>query len=62
MLCLSAKENETITAGELTIQVCRIGRNQVRLGFSGPREIPVVRFDAKVREPKQAASAVEAAA
>ena len=53
MLVLTAKEGEKIRAGDLVVTVCHSQNGKVHLGFDGPREVPVVRENAKRREPKE---------
>jgi carbon storage regulator CsrA len=44
VLVLTRKSGEEIRIGELmTITVLEMGRNRVKLGFSGPSQVPVVR-------------------
>ena len=47
MLCLSSKAGQSIGVGAVVVTVLEIRGGRVRLGFSGPREIPVVRANAK---------------
>jgi carbon storage regulator CsrA len=44
VLVLTRKSGEEIRIGELmTVTVLEMGRNRVKLGFSGPSQVPVVR-------------------
>lgn len=44
MLVLTRKLGEVIRIGEeVTVTVLATGRNRVKLGFSGPPEVPVAR-------------------
>ena len=44
MLCLSRREGESVFIGEdVKVTVQLIKGNQVRLGFTAPREIPIFR-------------------
>ena len=55
MLVLTRKLNQTIQIGDdITIMVVSIFPDKVRLGITAPPEIPIVRDDAIVREPKDA--------
>ena len=46
MLVLSRKENEAIRIGDdIEIYVASIEGNRVRLGFSAPREVSIVRSE-----------------
>lgn len=46
MLVLSRKENEAIRIGDdIEISVISIEGNRVRLGFSAPREVSIVRSE-----------------
>lgn len=52
MLVLSRKVDETITIGnDVKVTVVRIEGDKVRLGFEAPRDIPIVRDDAKQTQP-----------
>lgn len=44
MLVLTRKENESIVIGaDVEIRIARINRNQVRVGVTAPKYIPVYR-------------------
>lgn len=53
MLVLSREPGETIQIGEITITVCRIGPNTVRLGIEAPREMNIARGEL-IAQPTQA--------
>ena len=62
MLILTRKAGEAIRIGELvTVTVLATGRNRVRLGFSGPNQVPVVRGELTGTVAPRSASAVPAA-
>jgi carbon storage regulator CsrA len=52
MLVLSLRVGQSVGVGNVQVRVeeCRAG--QVRLSFQGPREVPIVREAAKVKEAK----------
>lgn len=53
MLALSRKANQTITIGEnIHITIVEIKGNQVKIGISAPRNIPIVRDDAVKKSPR----------
>ena len=56
MLVLSRRTNERIQiigpGGLTTLVIVGIQRDKVRLGFEAPREIEIVRDNAKRREPR----------
>lgn len=53
MLTISRSENQSIKIGDnITIYVTRAGNNEVKLMIDAPREIPVMRDNAKLRRPK----------
>ena len=43
MLVLSRKEGERIIVGEIELTVLELRKDRVKLGFSGPREVPIHR-------------------
>lgn len=46
MLVLSRRANEKILIGDaIVVSVVRVEGNQVRLGISAPREVPVLRSE-----------------
>lgn len=48
MLVLSRKENEKFTIGDdIEITVVRVGRGTVRIGVNAPRDMRILRDDAK---------------
>lgn len=52
MLVLSRKVGEVCVIGDnISITVLRVTGNQVRLGISAPKEIPVYRKEAQNRRP-----------
>ena len=53
MLVLGCKRGEKIGVGELTVTFLGHQGGGIRLGFEGPREVPVRRERAKAKEPKQ---------
>jgi len=60
MLVLSRKRNEVIRIGDdITITVCAILRDKVRIGIDAPAEVPVHRsevYDSIKRQASQAPS------
>ena len=53
MLVLTREVNESVTiGGNITVKVLSIHEHQVRLGFEAPKDIEIMRDEAKVREPK----------
>ena len=51
MLVLSRKVGEEIAIGEnVTVEVVRIGRGNVRLGITAPRRVPIRRPKSNGRE------------
>ncbi|OHB55654.1 MAG: carbon storage regulator [Planctomycetes bacterium GWF2_42_9] len=52
MLVLTRKANESIRIGnDIEIEVVRIQGNQIRLGITAPKGIPIVRDDCKKNIP-----------
>lgn len=52
MLVLTRKVNERITIGKgIEITIIRVAGNRVRLGFTAPAEVGIVRHDAKQQAP-----------
>lgn len=46
MLVLTRKLREQIFIGDdITITICRLGNNQVRLGIEAPSHVPIVRSE-----------------
>ena len=60
MLILSRRLGEKVVIGpDITVEVVSIRGSQVKLGFSGPKDVPVYRqevFDRKQREAAEAAN------
>ena len=53
MLVLSRRKGEKIQIGEnIFVTVTRIRDGNVSIGIEAPKEIPILRDDAKVRSPK----------
>jgi carbon storage regulator len=51
MLVLSRKKSEVIRIGDdITVMVVRIGPDSVRIGIEAPRNVVIVRDDAKKQE------------
>ncbi len=65
MLILSRRLGEKIVIGpDITLEVVSIKGGQVKLGITGPREVPVYRqevYDRKQREAAQAGALAHAA-
>ncbi|MEM9602281.1 MAG: carbon storage regulator CsrA [Pseudomonadota bacterium] len=61
MLILSRRLGEKVVIGpDITVEVVSIKGSQVKLGFAGPKDVPVYRqevFDRKQREAAAAAAA-----
>lgn len=53
MLCLTLKEEQKVAVGDLIIVVRRARNGEANLGFDGPRDVPVVRENAKTKQPKE---------
>jgi len=48
MLVLTRKANESVRIGnDIEIQIVRISGNQIRLGITAPKCVPIVRDDCK---------------
>jgi len=53
MLILKRRTNETIKIGQdITIMVTGIGPDWVKIGIDAPKQIPVIRPEAKNKEPQ----------
>lgn len=52
MLVLTRKLNESITAGELTITVVRLGEGRVRIAIDAPPDVRIVRTELLARSPR----------
>ena len=52
MLALALKVGERVQVGAIEVTVVEIVYGKVRLGFTGPREIPIVRANAVCKTPK----------
>lgn len=53
MLVLTRQENECIHIGDdIVVTVVSIEGTKVRLGIAAPREVPIMRPEAKVRTPR----------
>lgn len=51
MLCLSRKLNEKITINEnIVVTVLEIRGGKVRVGVEAPRDVPILRDDARRKE------------
>jgi carbon storage regulator len=58
MLVLTGKERDSVTIGHgIVVTVLAVKGKQVRLGFTAPAEIPIVRADAKNKQRKGATHA-----
>lgn len=57
MLVLKRKSGETVTVGEgrtaVVVEVIEVGPGWVRLGFDGPRDVPVTRGELLAGETTQ---------
>lgn len=52
MLVLTNKPGDTITIGNVVgLKIISVNGKDVKLGFSAPREIPIVRDNAKNKRP-----------
>jgi carbon storage regulator len=52
---LTRKVNESICIGDdIVIMVTRVGSDNVRIGISAPRNVPVIRDDAGLKERRDA--------
>jgi len=61
MLVLSRKKNESIRIrDDVTVTVVSIHGDKVRLGIEAPREVPILRDDARRREPHDSGRIVSA--
>ncbi len=59
MLVLSRKPGERVViGGEISVTVLEVRGSRVRLGFSGPPEIPIVRQEVEGRRKDESALAV----
>jgi len=53
MLVLKRNINETIKVGDnITIMVTDVGNGWAKIGIDAPKQIPVIRPEAKRKEPK----------
>lgn len=53
MLVLSRKPHESILIGDdIVVTVCAVGPASVRIGITAPEGVPILRDDAKEKEPK----------
>lgn len=53
MLVVSRKLGQTIKIGDITVTIVKVGES-VKLGIDAPKDVPVVRDDAKEKERKAA--------
>lgn len=53
MLCFVFKKNEWVMVGDMKVIVTETHDGKVRLAFDGPRGVPVVRGNAKERQPQR---------
>ena len=52
MLILTRRVGETLHIGDdISITVVEVNGNQVRIGIAAPKNVPVIRDDAKKRQP-----------
>lgn len=51
-LTISLKKGQKATVGKTEVEVRRVRKQDVSLRFSGPRDVPITRHDAKCKEPK----------
>ena len=53
MLVLARRSGEGLTIGNIRIVVLGVHNKKVRLGIKAPKEVPVVRDEAKNKEPRK---------
>lgn len=53
MLCLGFKKNDWVMVGDMKVIVSEAHDGKCRLVFDGPDEVPVLRGNAKAREPRR---------
>ncbi len=59
MLVLTSKAGESVHAGDLTIRVLSCGRTRVRLGFTAPAELKILRASLLSKEEAREHRALE---
>ena len=52
MLVLTRNRGQTVRVGEMNIKIVSVHGDRVRLGFEGPRDVQVVRPDARLKSKK----------
>ena len=60
MLVLGFKQGDTVRVGEALIQVVEVRAGQIRLGFDAPRQVQIMRGNAKRRVPTMEVEYLEA--
>lgn len=52
MLILTRRVGETLQIGnDISVTVVEVNGNQVRIGIAAPKDVPIMRDDAKKRQP-----------
>ena len=55
MLILTSRVGETLQIGnDISVTVVEVNGNQVRIGIAAPKDVPIMRDDAKKRQPAAA--------
>ena len=56
MLCIKRKQGESFTVGEATIHIGQFSRGEISIFIDAPKNIPIVRDDAKCKRRKSLSS------